>query len=156
MVLNLRCVEQQDASSLVFTWDPPQDQERVVHYLVEVQQYVQPEGERTLTLTPLQLEFMASFPGDTMMVAVHSGVGELILCMWEYIHTGRSAYPSFWFAAATVPYSVSVMPRNAAGCDGARAAITCFTQQGGKCVVYFAIKPFSCQFSQCQLLLLTK
>lgn len=77
-VVNLVCVDQQDASILTFSWLPSSEQERVmVDYLVEVQQYVQPDQEvKTVALLPLEPVFTRTIARDVQTASVGTGVGK--------------------------------------------------------------------------------
>ncbi len=82
-VTNLVCAP--PGGELSFSWSPPssdQNPDSVNGYLVEVQQYVQPEGTATLSLVPLVPPVRNVFSRDTSSTRVtNAGIGE---CYYDY------------------------------------------------------------------------
>ncbi len=79
-VTNLVCAPPGgDGRKLSFSWSPPssdQNPDSVNGYLVEIQQYVQPEGTATLSLVPLVPPVRNVFSRDTSSTRITEQVGE--------------------------------------------------------------------------------
>ncbi len=78
-VTDLVCVSSGDGSVLSFSWSPPssdQNPDSVNIYLVEVQQYVQPEGTATLGLMPLVPPVRNIISRDASSTRITEQVGE--------------------------------------------------------------------------------
>ena len=123
-VTTLECPASGDAAVLLIRWTQPSTNAASVYgYTIQVHQYMQ-DGRK---LVPLPLDPPFYQQVETLNTSVESGVGE---CDWS---CGMSYLflPSMHSAGMFLPYSVTVTPRNAAGC-GLSISIDCFTQEGGK------------------------